>query len=192
MLLTATFGDGHMQVASALREVFHSRGVEVMEVNPWQTTHPAFAKAGQLLYEWTSRFFPRVYGASYNWTRKIPPSHWFWRMLRIFSHKVWRAVVQYQPDAVLQLFPDHGLAVRQSQPMHALVGIVLTDFGVHAHWFHARADLYFLPHSSLLQEARKFNRQGETFVTGIPLRRQFWLGEEGPLEGEGTFTEDGG
>ncbi len=186
MLLTAAFGDGHMQVASALSEVLHSRGVEVIHVNPWQITHPAFAHASKVLYEWTSHFLPIVYGASYNWTRNIPPSHWFWRLLRVFSHKIWRVVEVHKPDVVLQLFPDHGLAAGRALSFSVFVGVVLTDFGVHAHWFHSRANAYFLPHSSLLQDARKFAPQAHIMVSGIPLRAQFRQEQDSSLLENGS------
>lgn len=175
LLLSAGFGDGHHQVANALRESFVLRGVDVYEVDCFDQTNHILAKLNQWMYEKITKYLPMVYGVSYRLTAKLSPDCILWKLLSVFSRRAFvRAVDEYEPDIVLQLFPDHAsetVARRRDKPY---LGVVITDFSVHSHWFHNRVDAYFIPNRQLSGSMHPFvPGHAEIRESGIPIRNQF-------------------
>lgn len=184
-LLTAGFGDGHHQVAEALRQAFEQFGTEVAVFDFYRSENAAAGKFNEHIYEWTTRYVPLLYGASYRVTAGLGPSHWLWRLLSLSSaSRFLKRLDAYQPDAVLQLFPDHSLRhwplARFKRPF---VGTIITDFSVHGRWFHHHVDAYYIPHAGLLEAVNPFVEEGaDVVVSGIPLRQQFVTRESSPDE----------
>lgn len=172
LLLTASFGDGHKQVATALQEQFSHRQAETVVLDCFRLSNPFLAKFNEWVYEWTTRYLPSVYGFSYRVTQRLGPNHWLWKVLGSMSAKaVFAAVEELKPDAVVQLFPDHSLEQLGVNPSGPLLGVVLTDYSIHGRWFHPNVDVYFLPHPTLERLARPFtDSRAKTVVTGIPVR----------------------
>jgi processive 1,2-diacylglycerol beta-glucosyltransferase len=175
LLLSAGFGDGHRQVAKALRESFTNRGVRVFEIDCFEQTNPRLAKLNQWLYEATTRHCPWLYGLSYRMTANLRPNHILWKLLSLFSRKAYvQALNEYEPDVVLQLFPDYGVEAVPPNTEKPLIGVVITDFSVHSHWFHPNVDVYFIPHASMQTDMEPFiSSQTEIIESGIPIRDQF-------------------
>jgi processive 1,2-diacylglycerol beta-glucosyltransferase len=182
LLLSAGFGDGHRQVANALRESFIQRDVTVFEVDCFENTNLFLAKVNQWLYEVTTRYFPALYGFIYRKTANLSPNHVLWKWLSLFSRKAFvRALKLYQPDIVLQLFPDHGVEFVPRQHVKPFIGAVITDFSVHSHWFHPNVDAYFIPHSAMKSDMEAFVSSGAKIIdSGIPIRNQFVMNHNAP------------
>ncbi|QQE77152.1 glycosyltransferase [Alicyclobacillus sp. SO9] len=183
-LLTAGFGDGHGKVAQALEEAFAAvTSVEVHTFDFYRGASETMADFSEWVYEWTTRYTPVVYGASYRLTAEFGPDHPFWRLLSGNSSKhILKQLQDYNPDIILQLFPDHSLRKlpfdRSDRPF---IGAVLTDFSVHGRWFHRNIDAYYIPHLLLREGVERFaSQEADVITTGIPLRKQFDLayGEE--------------
>ncbi|MCL6517289.1 glycosyltransferase [Alicyclobacillus sp.] len=182
MLMSAGFGDGHRQVARALREACEAREAQVHELDALEETSASMADFQEGMYHTITRYAPWLYGWSYDWTKRWGPASPLWPMLAVFSGRAYRrAVDAWRPDVVLQLFPDHAPALtRRSGPRGGTapepwLGVVLTDFSVHGHWFHRRADAYFVADEGLVAEARRFSGRAKVMALGIPVRRQFQL-----------------
>jgi processive 1,2-diacylglycerol beta-glucosyltransferase len=182
LLLSAGFGDGHRQVAHALRESFRKREVTVEEVDCFQNTNQFMAKFNQWSYERITRHLPMLYGLSYRLTANLSPNHFLWKLLSIFSRKAFvQAVNRFQPDIVLQLFPDH--AAESVLPLNGkpYIGVVFTDFSVHSHWFHKNVDTYFVPSGEMSASMQPFlSPKAEVFESGIPIREQFKSTQSAP------------
>lgn len=181
VLFTASLGDGHNQVASALQHEFLSRGVEVMQVDYFRNNHFKTARFLEHSYEVVTRYVPSIYGGAYKLTSHFGSQHPLWRWTSVVSKKtVLTTLHEYEPDIVLQLFPDHSLANLPRQDRKFIIGVVLTDYSVHGHWFHDNVDIYFLPHEDLLSAANPFlSTSSEVQISGIPIRSQFYT--EAPL-----------
>ncbi len=186
LLFTAHFGDGHRQVATALRTAFEAEGVEVEEIDCMRNAHPKYARMNEASFELATKYAPYIYGLSYTLTRTLNNDSWLWKLMSAGGQRTAEeAVVQFAPDAVLQLFPEHTLDhlyqtfASSRLPAHIkrpLAGVVLTDFSVHSRWFCPNSDVYYIPHDSFLHEARKVVRSTDAadfVVSGIPLRAQF-------------------
>jgi processive 1,2-diacylglycerol beta-glucosyltransferase len=177
LLLPASLGDGHKQVASALRNVFIEHGVEVIEVDCFRSTNFRMARCLEYSYEWMTRYTPPVYGMLYRMTSNLGPHSRLWKATSsFFKPAVIRALEQYHPDIVLQLFPDHSLARLIRQWNRPYIGVVLTDYSIHGSWFHDNVDTYFFAHEEICEIARPFvSAQAEVVISGIPIRSQFHI-----------------
>lgn len=177
LLIPASLGDGHKQVASALRTAFIEHGVEVVEVDCFRATNLRMARCLECSYEWITRYTPPAYGMLYRMTSNLGPHSRLWKATSLLSSPaVIRALEQYHPDIVLQLFPDHSLATRLPKLKRPYIGVVLTDYSVHGNWFHDNVDTYFFAHEKLRDLAEPFlTTQSEVVISGIPVRSQFYM-----------------
>lgn len=176
LLLYASFGDGHAQVAAALKRVLSEQyEADVHEVDTFRQTSTALAKLNEWIYETTTRYVPFLYGLSYDVTKTFHPRHPLWRVLAWLSRPAtWRIVQSYEPDVVIQLFPDHALAKLPEMANKPLLVTVLTDYAVHSRWFHDNVDIYLFPSERTREEASPFlTEKSKAVVTGIPIREQF-------------------
>jgi processive 1,2-diacylglycerol beta-glucosyltransferase len=190
MLMSAGFGDGHRQVANALREACLARGADVYELDAFQQTNRALAGFNEWMYHTITRTAPWLYGWSYDWTQHWGPRSPLWAALALFSRRAYRRMLaEYRPDVVLQLFPDHGPAMVSAAAAGPWLGVVLTDFSVHGHWFHRAADAYFVAHEALAEGASRFAGSVRVIPSGIPVRRQFQHPQPRPAEaGQGPYV----
>lgn len=171
MLLTASFGDGHKQVAGALEEQFRIRGAETLTMDCFRRSSPRVAKMNEWIYETTTRYAPALYGASYRLTQNFGSENWLWKTLALLSTKsAIQSIRDYQPDAVLQLFPDHALARLGKHGSRPLIGVVITDYSIHGRWFHPNVDMYFFPHPSVGDKSDRFSGGASRILSGIPVR----------------------
>ena len=182
LLLTASYGDGHHQVASALADAFSRFGADVREFDCIRSGGSASRQSrvfGEWLYESLTRFAPWLYGISYNWTRNLSERHPLWWFLSLpLRAKLRRLLQNFRPDVVLQLFPERLLSDMKSEDLPRFIGVVVTDYSVHTRWYHRRVTTYFLPSLDFVDLARRFVKpQSRCVATGIPLRRQFWTSE---------------
>lgn len=183
LIFTASYGDGHQQVGRALLDAFQRRGVEPVLCDSFRETNQFTAEVSELSYEISSKYFPWLYGVSYRMTATLPLWNPLWWMLGWLSRKAAvRAIAQTQPDAVLQLFPDHALNSLPRRPQdRPFVGVVLTDYSIHSRWFHSAVDTYYLPNAEFVEGAgRLASGQARLVVSGIPVRAEFTV--QGPLE----------
>ncbi|GMA50398.1 processive diacylglycerol beta-glucosyltransferase [Alicyclobacillus contaminans] len=175
LLMSAYFGDGHNQVANALCEAFRNCGARVHTINCFQETSPHLAKFNEWSYQHITRYLPALYGASYRWTANLDTDAWLWKVLAWSSRRaLLDAVRRYQPNAILQLFPDHAAASLKRPHGHPYLGVVITDYSVHSHWFHNNVDTYFIAHDGLRNRMAPFlSPRADVVETGIPIRGQF-------------------
>jgi processive 1,2-diacylglycerol beta-glucosyltransferase len=176
LLLSASFGDGHRQVANALIQELAENSIEAVTVDSFRSTSKQVARLNEQLYEQLTRYVPGVYGFSYHATASLPVNHWLWQALAALSRKAaWVAVRENEPDVVLQLFPDHALrTLPRNIKKRPRVGVVLTDYAIHSRWFHSGVNFYCFPHPVVAKNAEQWILQNQSVqVTGIPLRKQF-------------------
>ncbi|MBX5437552.1 MAG: galactosyldiacylglycerol synthase [Alicyclobacillaceae bacterium] len=198
LLFTASLGDGHRQASAALRQVLEARGATALEIDSFQGTSPLMARFSQFNYEWSTRYTPFLYGASYWWTAGLGPRNPLWKAMALMSRRAALAALrEHRPDAVIQLFPDHSLARLPVGWHKPFIAMVLTDYSLHGHWFHEGVNTYFAPHPWMLEPARRFLLDGQEMVaTGIPVRPLFlrcdlrWNAEHNGAVGGGETAVD--
>lgn len=180
LILTAPYGQGHMQATNALVESFEAKNYEVIaydmasEERPFTTR--IFKKSYQQFYRPGIR---HIYGASFKTTDKLMKYRItnLKRPLLIRGDKVaLRKLEAFDPDVVIMTYPLQVFyTILQKWKKRVPVYTVITDFHTHSFWVHSRVDGYFFANPELeKQTIQKLPKiAGKTKAFGIPIRRQF-------------------
>mgnify|MGYP000971213991 CR=1 FL=1 len=176
-ILYARFGDGHYQVARALKQRFESEGVRDVELfDPLGEAYPLLSKLTQFIYYASTSHFPKAYGWGYSLSEHVPSSSALGERLHsLGSERLARRLEERRPTAVVQTFP---LLTMSYLRRHAGVRIptftVLTDYVLHPRWLHPETDLYFVASEELKRDMAALGVRAESVrVSGIPIRSTF-------------------
>ncbi|WP_186445824.1 MGDG synthase family glycosyltransferase [Paenibacillus cremeus] len=178
LIITASYGDGHLQAARSLMQAFVAQGSEdVLVMDLMKEAHPVIHKISTTLYIQSmliSRFGLDYYGWSYYLTRNAKFDVGFNRYVNHFGlGKMEETLEQFRPDAVVSTFPFGvvpELCSRKGIPNYT----VITDFTLHARWVHPAVDKYYVAAKELkMQLINKGIRPDRIEVSGIPIRKAF-------------------
>jgi len=190
LVLTATYGDGHLRAAQALAAAIGrldpDRPVRVVDF--FEHVSPTVNRIARRAYVGSVRRVPSLYGRWYNATRAIPETSLVQRRLDHYRVGGLRRLVdEVRPSAVVSTFPipagvlstlrrEHGVAVPSV--------VAVTDFTVHSQWLHTGVDLYLIGHEELRDGLlRRGVSTDRIAVTGIPIDPRF--SEHGPTREPG-------
>ncbi|SDN75452.1 processive 1,2-diacylglycerol beta-glucosyltransferase [Paenibacillus sp. yr247] len=178
LILTASYGNGHLQASKALQQQFLSQGVEhVKIVNLMKEGHPFINLITTSLVNKStkiSRMGLDYYGWSYYLTRETKRTALFQRSMTYLGQKKLRELIhQERPDVVVNTFP-FGASPEVCSSMGITNFTVLTDYALHATWLHPNVDKYYVATEELKQQIifKGFSKD-RVEVTGIPLRQEF-------------------
>ncbi|NEW06670.1 hypothetical protein GK047_11655 [Paenibacillus sp. SYP-B3998] len=178
VILTASYGNGHIQASQALQQQFLAQGVDqVKVVDLMKEGHPFINMVTTSLINKStqiSRMGLDYYGWSYYYTREKKRTALFQRSMTALGKKKLKEIIhQERPDAVINTFPFGA-----SPEICGALGIsnftVLTDFALHATWLHPLVDKYYVATEELKQQIilEGFHRD-RVEVSGIPVRSEF-------------------
>ncbi|KPV55707.1 hypothetical protein QJ48_31810 [Paenibacillus sp. A3] len=177
LILYASYGDGHLQVAKALQQRFARLGVDrVKLVDLLAEAHPFMNAVTRYVYLKSSTLGPDLYGWSFYLTQHLKHDTAFTKMLNRFGTRKFKQMLQAErPDAIIYTFPlpvvsglisDNGTAVRTYT--------ILTDFVLHQRWIHPDIDKYYVATEQLKRQiAASGVPEHRIEVSGIPLRSPF-------------------
>ncbi|MGQ7885909.1 MGDG synthase family glycosyltransferase [Paenibacillus sp. WC2504] len=178
LILTANYGNGHLQASKALLQQFNQQGVEnVKIVNLMKEGHPWIHSITSTLISKSmkvSRLGIDYYGWSYYLTRETKETAIFQKSMTYLGQKKLREIIhQERPDVVVNTFP-FGASPIVCSPMGIKNYTVLTDYALHASWLHPKVDRYYVATEDLKKQiiARGFSKD-RIDVSGIPLREEF-------------------
>ncbi|ANS76839.1 diacylglycerol glucosyltransferase [Paenibacillus yonginensis] len=189
LIVYASYGDGHYQVSKAMESSFHEQGItDVVLLDLMAEAHPLLNGLTKFVYMQSFKTIPYLYGWVYNTTRRIPPNRPFYSLLHsIGLSKLAKIVGGISPDLVIHTFPQltmPKLLKRTGQTIPIIN--VITDFDIHARWFHPAVNRYYVATQDLKNEMVARGIPEERVVaSGIPLRPGF----SGALEPQ---EQDGG
>ncbi|MCP1309343.1 MGDG synthase family glycosyltransferase [Paenibacillus tyrfis] len=177
LILYASYGDGHLQVAKALQQRFARLGVDrVKLVDLLAEAHPFMNAVTRYVYLKSSTLGPDLYGWSFYLTQHLKHDTAFTKMLNRFGTRKFKQMLQAErPDAIIYTFPlpvvsglisGNGTAVRTYT--------ILTDFVLHQRWIHPDIDKYYVATEQLKRQiAASGVPEHRIEVSGIPLRSPF-------------------
>ncbi|WP_261306438.1 MGDG synthase family glycosyltransferase [Paenibacillus andongensis] len=178
LILTASYGNGHIQASKALEQQFLRRGIDqVKVVNLMQEGHPFINLITTSLVNKStksSRIGLDYYGWSYYLTRESKRTALFQRSMTYLGKKKLRELIhQERPDFVVNTFP-FGASPEVCSSMGITNFTVLTDYALHATWLHPNVDKYYVATEELKQQIifKGFSKD-QIEVSGIPLRQEF-------------------
>lgn len=180
LILTAPYGQGHMQASNALAESFEALNYEVVtydmvsEERPFLTT--IIKKSYQQFYR---PGLNRIYGASFKTTDRLMKYRItsIKRPLLISGDKrALNKLEAFDPDVVVMTYPLQAFyAILLKWKKQIPVYTVVTDYHTHSFWMHSRVNGYFFSHPDIESDTlKKFPKiAGKTSAFGIPIRHQF-------------------
>lgn len=182
LILSASAGAGHTQAGRALEEsarALHPRA-EIVHRDILDFTSKLYRKAYAQSYLRMIDAAPALWGMLYRVTNRRPPA--LQETLARWHDKIEfaplrRFVRDFKPDALLathflagQIFAPYRRKQRDRFPL----GMVVTDFDLHAFWVEPTVDRYFVGNEELqfLLAARGIEKD-RIAVTGIPIAQKF-------------------
>ncbi|MBP1966599.1 MGDG synthase family glycosyltransferase [Paenibacillus aceris] len=178
LILTANYGNGHIQASKALQQQFLKQGVEhVKVVDLMKEGHPLINLITTSLVNQStksSRIGLDYYGWSYYLTRESKRTALFQRSMNYLGKKKLRELIHKErPNVVVNTFP-FGASPEVCSSLNIMNFTVLTDYALHATWLHPNVDKYYVATEELKQQIifRGFNKE-RVEVSGIPVRQEF-------------------
>jgi len=200
LILTASYGSGHLAAAGALAAAFREAGADAVVMDHFREfVCPAFARISQALYMWILRRAPVLWGLGYGLGDHLAcESPFALGMPRIGRDRLARALRRLAPDVVVTAHATPAAAmsslreIGERVPPHTTV---VTDFVAHSQWMARQVDRYCVAAEEVKHEyiARGIAPQ-RVVVTGVPVdaaferpldslaaRRQLGLSAEAPV-----------
>ncbi|MFW5436296.1 MGDG synthase family glycosyltransferase [Paenibacillus apiarius] len=195
IILTARYGEGHWQVAQALKQQLERYGAEVLIVDLMAEAYPkwdAFIRFLFLHSSTMSLYGFNYYGWSYYGTRRMERNHPLVKTgFALGTRKLKQLLALHRPSGVISTFPFFDVAaVVRRMGMHIPTSTVMTDYDLHHRWIQSTQDEYYVATESLAQLMQAGGIDPRLIhVSGIPVRTGFTeaarLLELGTHAGEG-------
>ncbi|MBB6689775.1 glycosyltransferase [Cohnella xylanilytica] len=182
LILTAAYGEGHLQVSEALRESLVRQGYGVRILDLFREAHPRLNALARYLYKRSPLFSSLgfdYYGWTYRITQHMDERHPGVRWLNGLGRRtLLQAVKADRPAAVVCTFPFGGVgAALRRAGLYVPVFTVITDYHLHNRWLQTQADRYYAATAELAAELKERGvDRGRIVVSGIPVRETFRAG----------------
>lgn len=176
LILTAKYGNGHVQVAKTLENKCKDLGFEKIVVcNLYSESFPIFSEITQYLYLKSFSIGKQFYRLFYYGVDKIYNK----RMMNLYfkmGHKRLHQIVKNeQPDMIINTFPMIVVPEYRRKTGTVIPTFnVLTDFCLHRIWVHENIDKYYVATKNVKEKLISIGISPSAIkVTGIPIRTQF-------------------
>jgi len=176
LILTAKYGNGHVQVAKTLENKCKELGFNKVTIcNLYSESFPIFSEITQYLYLKSFSIGKQFYRLFYYGVDKIYNK----RMMNLYfkmGHKRLHQIVQNeQPDIIINTFPMIVVPEYRRKTGTVIPTFnVLTDFCLHKIWVHENIDKYYVATNHVKNKLTEIGVNPNSIkVTGIPIRAQF-------------------
>lgn len=177
LILYASYGDGHLQVARAIKSSLEELGNHrTVMVDLMAESHPWLNEVTRRFYLKSYTHMPSLYGWMYDFTKPMKHDSWFGGLLHSFGREKIRRILQTeQPDIIVHTFPGFALPEHKRRKGSFPPSFtVITDFDLHGRWVHPGIDRYYVATDDLKRELTQLGIPNHAVqVTGIPLKRGF-------------------
>lgn len=176
LILSASYGAGHNQVARAVTEAIEENesSVEAQTVDFFEFVSQPVNRAVQLLYVQSVRHLPSGYGLFYKTTSHIAPDSWWQRQLNNMGHaQLKEHLDEANPDAIICTFPTPAgvlSEMRADGRVRVPVFAIVTDHAIHSQWIHPHIDHYFVADDEVAEGlSHRGIAEKRITVSGIPI-----------------------
>jgi processive 1,2-diacylglycerol beta-glucosyltransferase len=179
LILSASYGSGHVEAARSLAAAFAGRGAEPVVVDHFrELVHPLFARASRSVYYWLLRRAPWMWALGYTLGDRLDPeSPLAFGATRMGMTRLAALLDTMRPDAVVSVHATPAAALAslaaagRRVPPHTTA---VTDFVAHSQWMARPIDRYCVAAEEVRNE---FVARGippdRVVVTGVPVRSEF-------------------
>lgn len=181
VILTAGYGNGHIQVAHTLEQSLYRSGAgSVSVIDLYQEAYPGMNSLSRHLYLYSPYFSAYgldYYGWSYYATRNLEQTSTLAKWGNMLGMKKLTAILKKQrPDAIISTFPFGGISAQlKKHGIYVPLFTVVTDFSLHNRWLFTEADRFYVATEDLKRDmVRRGVRPEAITVSGIPVREPFY------------------
>ncbi|PWW04774.1 processive 1,2-diacylglycerol beta-glucosyltransferase [Paenibacillus cellulosilyticus] len=177
LIIYAKYGEGHYQVARAMKErLERMKRFDVTMLDVFAMAHPLWDKWTRFAFHQGSIYCPKLYGWIYEYTNRIDPECRLNQWMRLMGmDRIKEIAKRERPDLVLHTFPYLATAEMDAAVMGDCICMtIVTDYVLHNRWLHPNTDRYFVASeqmkSWLIDKGVPAHR---VIVSGIPVRSSF-------------------
>ncbi|MEH7160360.1 MGDG synthase family glycosyltransferase [Priestia megaterium] len=180
LILSATFGEGHKQVANAISEAVNDMVADAepitMDIMEW--IHPNLYPISHYIYKKSIKKFPQVYSFLYKKTRV--KNSFSIKLNSIFlsgMQTVLKIIQEIKPKVVVSTYP-FAAGIISKLKEQGLIDIpavtIITDYTDHSYWIHPYTDQYVVGSAQLRDQLIALGVEADKIKnTGIPVRKRF-------------------
>ncbi|PKR86212.1 MGDG synthase family glycosyltransferase [Heyndrickxia camelliae] len=180
LILSGSFGQGHQQVATAIREAVELRlpDFESIVVDFMAWAHPNVYPISHYVYMKSIQMLPQLYGYLYKKTHdRNAFSLGLNNIMSAGMGKMLKLLQQIRPTVVVSTFP-FAAGILSKLKEYGLTNVplvtVITDHSTHSYWIHPFTNHYIVGSNGVKQELIHLGITGEQITcTGIPIRTKF-------------------
>ncbi len=176
LILTASYGFGHLQTAKCLAQEFLNSGHMVHVLDLYKSSHPFINKISSQAYLKSYQYAPYIYSFLYyksddakRYSKYISP------VFSLGISLLRKEILNFGPDIVISTFPFLAYPIlKQRGEFDIPCYFLVTDYYAHVQWIHPEIDGYFIGHESM-RFLKSFEQvpEDKIFTTGIPVRKAF-------------------
>ncbi|WP_226683485.1 diglucosyl diacylglycerol synthase [Sutcliffiella horikoshii] len=176
IILTASYGNGHLQVANSLYQECVNRGLTSVKIcNLYAESHPFISEVTEKLYTKSFTYGKQFYKLFYYGTDIIQNKkmlRWYYQ----YGFKRLTSLIQTeQPDILINTFPINAVPeFRRRTGIVIPTFNIITDYCLHSLWLHDDIDKYYVACNELKAKLQSRGvMDSKIVVSGIPIRPAF-------------------
>lgn len=175
LILYASYGDGHLQTARALKESFEAQGFQTVMADLFAEAHPVINRLTRYFYLKSYAWFPRIYGWLYSSTKNMGHDSVWSRHFHAFGiHKLRSILDREKPQFVINTFPMLVMPELNRRGVRVPCYTVITDFTLHRRWVHPDTEKFYVATDGLKKQLSGLGIPAEKIcASGIPIKKMF-------------------
>ncbi|MBB6445613.1 MGDG synthase family glycosyltransferase [Bacillus benzoevorans] len=180
LILSATFGEGHKQVANAISEAvdFFLADAEPVTIDIMEWIHPHLYPISHYIYNRGINKFPQVYSFFYRKTRvKNSFSVRLNSLFLLGMQTMLKIIQEIKPKVVVSTYP-FAAGIISKLKEQGLIDIpavtIITDYTDHSYWIYPYTDQYIVGSTQVRDRLIALGvEENKIKHTGIPVRKRF-------------------
>ncbi|KIQ93363.1 Processive diacylglycerol glucosyltransferase [Anoxybacillus thermarum] len=176
LILTASFGNGHMQVAKTIEQECMHQGIEhVVISNLFAESYPRMNHMTEYMYLKSYSIGRPIYRLFYYGIEKIYDKKFINWSYYMGKKRLMALLTSEKPDIIVHTFPMIGVSQFLFRKGFVIPTFsVLTDYCLHKIWIQPYVDQYYVATNDLKQQMVCAGvSESNVCVTGIPIRSAF-------------------
>lgn len=175
LILTGSFGNGHLQVTQSVVNQFNEMNLDnltVIEHDLFLEAHPILTSICKKWYINSFKYFRNMYKAFY-YSRPDQLDKCFYKYYGL--NKLINLLLKEKPDLILLTFPTPVMSVLTEQfDMNIPIATVMTDYRMQKNWITPHSQRYYLATEDLKDDFASIGiPKSQIKVTGIPIADKF-------------------
>ncbi len=175
LIITGSFGNGHLQVTNSIVKQFGEMNLNhltVIEHDLFLEAHPIMTSIAKQWYINSFKYFRNMYKFFY-YSRPEQIDKCFYKYYGL--NKLLNLLIKEKPDLILLTFPTPVVSVLTEQfNLNIPIATVMTDYRLHKNWVTPHSNRYYVATKDLKNEIESIGVESDAIkVTGIPISKQF-------------------